>query len=105
MEAEKQQSTQNWERWAQELGETTSLPNWSSLMFLDAMTGGCMRQGLEVLKRQQSPFVEIHDSIMCVLGTGRCSRCLMRTISSAANLALSFLALHLSESITKTAIV
>jgi hypothetical protein len=57
-------SKQKWDRWAAELDKTTELPDWDGLMFYDAMTGGCMRQGLEDLRSAPSPLRDIHDCIL-----------------------------------------
>jgi hypothetical protein len=57
-------SKQKWDRWAAELNKTTKLPDWNGLMFYDAMTGGCMRHGLEYLRSAPSPLRDIHDCIL-----------------------------------------
>ena len=57
-------SKQKWDRWAAELDKTTELPDWNGLMFYDAITGGCMRQGLECLRSAPSPLRDIHDCIL-----------------------------------------
>jgi len=61
-------SKQKWDRWAAELDKlpdwTEKLPDWNGFMFYDAMTGGCMRQGLECLRSAPSPLRDIHDCIL-----------------------------------------